>query len=100
MVRATDWALEPTNKDAMIELLVPENADSRERAEEAYAESVSPRFGFTPHSQIDMEGIRTVLQLRATAGLMKPPLPAPEKYIDERFYQKALATLAVQGPTT
>ena len=92
MVRATDWVLEPTNREAVIELLLPENADSRDRAEETYRESVSPRFGFTPHSRIDLEGIRTVLQLRATAGLIKAPLPAPEKYVDERFYRKALAT--------
>jgi len=54
---------------------------------------VSPRFGLTPRGRIDMEGIRTVLQLREAAGLMKPPVPRPEKYVDERFYQKALATL-------
>ncbi len=58
-----------------------------------YEESISPRFGFTPRSRIDMEGIRMVLQLRETAGLMKPPVPKPEKYVDERFYKKALATL-------
>jgi ABC-type nitrate/sulfonate/bicarbonate transport system substrate-binding protein len=93
MIRATDWVLEPTNKEEVIKLLLPENNNSRARAEEMYAESVSVRFGFTPHSQIDMEGIRMVLQLRETAGLMKPPLPAPDKYVDERFYQKARATL-------
>jgi hypothetical protein len=46
-----------------------------------------------PRSRIDIEGIRTVLHLRETAGLMKPPVPKPEKYVDERFYKKALATL-------
>jgi hypothetical protein len=40
-----------------------------------------------------MEGIRSVLQLRETAGLMKPPVPKPEKYVDDRFYKKALATI-------
>ena len=93
MIRATDWALEPKNKDEVLKLLLPENGNSPDRTEAMYAESVSSRFGFTPHSQIDMEGIRMVLQLRETAGLMKPPLPAPDKYVDERFYQKALATL-------
>jgi hypothetical protein len=58
-----------------------------------YEESVSPGFGITPRSRIDLEGIRTVLQLRETVGLMKPPLPKAKKYIDERFYKKALATL-------
>ena len=32
-------------------------------------------------------------ELREIAGLMKPPLPKPEKYFDEGFYQKPLATL-------
>jgi hypothetical protein len=50
-------------------------------------------MGLTPRSRIDTEGIRTVLELRESAGLMKPPVPKPEKYIDDRFYKKALATL-------
>jgi hypothetical protein len=34
-----------------------------------------------------------ILELREAAGLIKPPLPSVEKYVDERFYKKALATL-------
>ncbi len=93
MIKATDWVLDGKNKEEVIRLLLPENQNSRTRAEEMYEESVSPRFGFTPRSEIDIEGIRTVLQLREAAGLMKPPVPGPEKYVDERFYKKALATL-------
>jgi ABC-type nitrate/sulfonate/bicarbonate transport system substrate-binding protein len=93
MVRATDWVMDPKNKAEVIKLLLPENKNSQARAEEMYEESVSPRFGFTPRGRIDMEGIRTVLELRETAGLMKPPVPKPEKYVDQRFYKKALATL-------
>jgi len=93
MIRATDWVVDPKNREEALRLLLPENKNSRARTEETYEESVSPGFGFTPRSRIDMEGIRTVLQLRETAGLMKPPLPKPEKYVAERFYKKALATL-------
>jgi len=93
MVRATDWVLEPKNKDAVVALLLPENKNHRRRAEEAYEETVSPRFGLTPRGRIDLEGIRTVLELREAAGLMKPPVPKPEKYVDEGYYKKALASL-------
>jgi ABC-type nitrate/sulfonate/bicarbonate transport system substrate-binding protein len=93
MVRATDWVMDAKNKEEVIKLLLPENKNSQARAEKKYEEDISPRFGFTPRSRIDMEGIRTVLHLRETAGLMKPPLPKPEKYVDEHFYKKALATL-------
>ena len=94
MIRATDWVMDGKNHEAIVKLLLPENGNSQARAEEAYAESVSPRFGFTPRSRIDIDGIRTVIELRGAIGLMKPPLPTPEKYVDERFYKKALATLA------
>ncbi len=93
MIRATDWSLDLKNKDDAIALLLPENKNNRARAEEAYEESVSPRFGLMPRARIDIEGIRSVLDLREAAGLMKPPVPKPEKYVDERFYRKALATL-------
>ena len=93
MIGATDWVLDARNKAEVIRLLLPESRNSQGRAEEMYEESVSPRFGLTPRSRIDIAGIRTVLELREAAGLMKPPLPKPEKYIDERFFNKALSTL-------
>ena len=58
-----------------------------------YAQTINPTMGLTPRSRLDLEGIRTVIELREIAGLMKPPVPKPEKYVDERFYKKALATL-------
>ncbi|MCZ6622684.1 MAG: ABC transporter substrate-binding protein [Deltaproteobacteria bacterium] len=93
MVRATDWVRDRNNREEAINLLLPKNKNSKARAEKNYEEDISPRFGFTPRGRIDMEGIRTVLRLRENAGLMKPPVPDPEKYVDERFYKKALATL-------
>jgi ABC-type nitrate/sulfonate/bicarbonate transport system substrate-binding protein len=93
MIRATDWLTDPKNKEEAIAVLMPENRNNQARAEAVYRDSVSPRFGFTPRSQIDIEGIRSVIELREVAGLMKPPVPKPEKYVDERFYKKALATL-------
>ncbi len=93
MIRATDWVMDGKNKKQVIELLLPEYRNSQARAEEAYEETISGRFGLTPRGCIDYDGIRTIIELRETAGLMKPPVPRPEKYVDERFYKKALATL-------
>lgn len=94
MIRATDWLQDGMNKDEVIQLLLGEAKNNRARAEAMYAAALSPTMGFTPRSRIDLDGIRTVIELREIAGLMKPPVPKPEKYIDERFYRKALATLA------
>jgi ABC-type nitrate/sulfonate/bicarbonate transport system substrate-binding protein len=93
MIRATDWLQDPRNKDEAVQLLLGETKNNKARAESMYRQTLSPTMGLTPRSRIDLEGIRTVIELRETAGLMKPPVPKPEKYVDERFYQKALATL-------
>jgi len=93
MIRATDWLQDTKNKDEAVQLLLGETKNNKARAESMYNLTLSPTMGLTPRSRIDMEGIRTVLELREVAGLMKPPVPKPEKYVDERFYKKALATL-------
>jgi ABC-type nitrate/sulfonate/bicarbonate transport system substrate-binding protein len=93
MIRTTDWLQDPKNKDEAVQLLLAESKNNKNRAESMYRQALGPTMGLTPRSRIDIEGIRTVLELREIAGLMKPPVPKPEKYIDDRFYQKALATL-------
>lgn len=94
MIRATDWLQDAKNKDDVIELLLGETKNNKARATAMYNATLSPTMGLTPRSRIDLDGIRTVIELREIAGLMKPPVPKPEKYVDERFYKKALATLA------
>ena len=93
MIRATDWLQDAKNKDEAVQLMLGETKNNRGRAEAMLAQALSPTMGLTPRSRIDMQGIRTVIELRETAGLMKAPVPKPEKYVDERFYNKALATL-------
>jgi ABC-type nitrate/sulfonate/bicarbonate transport system substrate-binding protein len=94
MIRATDWLQDAKNKDEAVQLLLGETKNNKARAESMYNLTLSPTMGLTPRSRIDLEGIRTVIELREVAGLMKPPVPKPEKYVDEKFYKKALATLA------
>ena len=93
MIRATDWLQDTKNKDEAVQLLLGETKNNKARAESLYNATLSPTMGLTPRSRIDMEGIRTIIELREVAGLMKAPVPKPEKYVDERFYKKALATL-------
>jgi ABC-type nitrate/sulfonate/bicarbonate transport system substrate-binding protein len=93
MIRATDWLQDPKNKDEAVQLLLGETKNNKARAESLYNITLSPTMGLTPRSRIDMEGIRTIIELREVAGLMKASVPQPEKYVDERFYKKALATL-------
>ena len=93
MIRATDWVQDPANQEKVIQTLLSETKNNRARAESMYRQTLSPTLGLTPRSRIDMDGIRTVLELREIAGLMKAPMPKPEKYADESFYRQALGTI-------
>ena len=93
MIRATDWLQDEKNKDKAVQMLLGESKSNKARAEAMYASTLSPTMGLTARSRIDMAGIRTVIELREIAGLMKPGEFKAEKYVDERFYTKALASL-------
>lgn len=93
MIRAADWVQDPANKEEVLQVLLSETKNDKARAEAMYRQTTSPTLGLTPRCRIDMDGIRTVIELREAAGLMQAPVPRAEKYVDERFYQAALATI-------
>ncbi len=85
------WAMAPGNREAVIELLRQKIDLSAEVAAECYRQITAPQNGFAPDARIDRAGMNNLLALRGKfAG--KPAAPA-ERYIDETFYQQALAAL-------
>ena len=85
------WLSDPANKDAAIAVLrknLPQM--SPELADQSYAALVKSG-GFMPKAQIDMEGVKTVLELRTRYGNPKKTLSDPGKYYDAQYYQAALA---------
>ena len=93
MVRATDWLLDPQNKSEAIQVFREANPDSPEQAEESYEESIHPNFGVPPQGEVDRKGIQSILEIREVMGEMEAPLPSPEKYVDESYLRKAIASL-------
>ena len=93
MIRANDWIRDAKNKEEVIRVLSGTDKINATQAGALYEEANSARFGLTHHSRIDIEGIRVAIELRESAGLMTSPVPKPGKYVDERFYNEALATL-------
>ncbi|MBI3940501.1 MAG: ABC transporter substrate-binding protein [Acidobacteria bacterium] len=97
LVRSIGWLLETKNKTEAIQIFRSGLGDSLEQARQLYEESFDPKIGVIPRGKIDPRGIQTVLDLRELMGEMKAPLPSPDKYIAEHYYEKAIATLA--GPS-
>lgn len=83
LVRSVDWLRDPDNQAEAIQVI---------GAERSYRELLDSRFGLIPRGAINREGVKVVLQLREAMGEMKPPLPSPDKYIDERYYRRAVAS--------
>jgi ABC-type nitrate/sulfonate/bicarbonate transport system substrate-binding protein len=90
MVRATDWLRDPQNREEAIAILASQGERSRAEAERAYEQALDPDFGFIPCGRIERPGIDQIIRLREIIGAFTPPLPSPEKYIDEQYYQEAI----------
>jgi ABC-type nitrate/sulfonate/bicarbonate transport system substrate-binding protein len=90
-VQGLAWLADPANKEAAIAVLrknLPQM--SPELAAQSYAVLINPR-GFSPKAQIDLEGVKTVLELRSRYGEPKKALTDPAKYYDPQYYNAALA---------
>jgi len=89
-IAAIDWLYRPENKTAAIEILrknLPQLAP--EMAEKVYGVLLDPVRGFTKGARIDLEGVKTVIDLREQYGEPRMSLGRPERYIDLAYYEQA-----------
>ena len=93
-IEGVRWSLDPANKAQAIGFLTERLKLPEDVAAQAYAIATDPAEGFAKDAALDLEGFRNVLKLRAThLGTWGGVAPAPEKYIDLSYYQKAFAGL-------
>jgi ABC-type nitrate/sulfonate/bicarbonate transport system substrate-binding protein len=93
-VEAQRWMMEPANKQQVIELLMKDSHLPADVAAETYELSMTPQGGYAKDALFDVEGFKNVLKLRAEVeGQWGGHPPAPEKYYDPSYYQKALSKL-------
>ena len=87
------WALDPKNRAALVAIV----AARLKMPPEIVAESLKladEQKGFAVDARFDTEGFRNVLQLRADMlGTWGGKPPAPEKYLDLSYYDRALKGL-------
>jgi ABC-type nitrate/sulfonate/bicarbonate transport system substrate-binding protein len=88
------WALSPANRDEAVALLADRLKITPDIAAATYDVAIDPGNGLAPDARFDMEGFRNVLALRAELeGAWAGKSPAPDKYIDLSYYQRALAAI-------
>jgi ABC-type nitrate/sulfonate/bicarbonate transport system substrate-binding protein len=87
---ATDYVFE--NKAGAVEVMKTRiKGMSDEDLSKLYDRIIGPG-GLTKRAGINMQGVDTVLRLRANYGEPKKEMGPPSKYVDLSFYEKALAT--------
>ena len=89
---ATDWLYDPANREIAEAVLVANIRDMTPAlAKRSFDLLVAPNGGLSRDLAPSVEGIRTVLQLRAKYATPQKTLSDPLKYVDLAYYDKAFA---------
>jgi ABC-type nitrate/sulfonate/bicarbonate transport system substrate-binding protein len=88
---AVDWLYDRANCAEAIRILCKELPDmTPDLARQAYGELLDPKDGFFRNGHIDVEGVRTVLELRSRYAKPAKHLSDPGKYLDEAYLRAAI----------
>lgn len=90
MVTTMRWMAE--NRDAACTYLTKEMSISMEHCRYAYDYNWKNRI-WDRNADLNVEGVRTLINLTADQGVLKDPLPQPSKYIDHSYLKQAWAEL-------
>ena len=87
---AVDWLYDRANRDIVEAMLIANIRDMTPAlAKQSYDLLLADKGGITRDIALDMDGIRTVLQLRSKYGAPQKTLTDPAKYVELSYYQKA-----------
>lgn len=88
MVATMRWM--ENNRDPACAYLTKEMSISMEDCRYAYEYNWKNRI-WDRNADLNVEGVRTLIQLTADQGVLKEPLPQPSKYIDSSYLKQAMA---------
>jgi ABC-type nitrate/sulfonate/bicarbonate transport system substrate-binding protein len=92
-VEATKWCFDVKNRATCLQLLAAHNGLQGKTAEETLNAMLDLDYGLYPKAELNLAGLKSVLELRAEMGFLKQPLPPVEKYIDLSYYNEAVEAL-------
>jgi ABC-type nitrate/sulfonate/bicarbonate transport system substrate-binding protein len=85
-----DWLYDRANRDVAEAMLVANIKDMTPAlAKRSYDLLLADKGGVTRDVALDLDGIRTVLQLRSKYGVPAKTLTDPLRYVDLTYYEKA-----------
>jgi ABC-type nitrate/sulfonate/bicarbonate transport system substrate-binding protein len=90
IAQAMRWLYD--NKEAAVDFLAKEMKLKPQHARQGWEYYTENRI-WNPNGEINVEGMKTVIQINAERTQAKGPLPSPTKYIDQSYVQEALKEL-------
>jgi ABC-type nitrate/sulfonate/bicarbonate transport system substrate-binding protein len=89
---ALQWLYEPANKIEALDIFAAHMKNTSARAaEQSYAVLLDPATGFPRRGDIDVEGVRTVIDIRRTYAEPRRPLSEPQAYYDLTYHTRAVS---------
>jgi ABC-type nitrate/sulfonate/bicarbonate transport system substrate-binding protein len=80
------------NRDAVAKAIVETTGTSEQTARAILALYFEPDRGVMPKAaELDLKGLAQVIAFMGEAGVLKAPLPAPERFVDEQYLHAASA---------
>jgi ABC-type nitrate/sulfonate/bicarbonate transport system substrate-binding protein len=85
---------DPSNKEAVIQILAREAKIDDRYARGVYELYYGPdAMGKQKDGKPDLVGYQVMLNDMVDRGLLEPPAPRPEKFVDSAYWEKAVSTL-------
>jgi ABC-type nitrate/sulfonate/bicarbonate transport system substrate-binding protein len=80
----------PANRDEVIKAMVTVTGSSEDIARQTLALYFEPERGVMPkQAEISLPGLAQVIAFMGEGGVIKPPLPGPERFIDLQYLKAA-----------
>lgn len=93
-IEATRWVRDPANREECIRMLAERLKLDAGMAARTYAALMDPAYGLSLDARLNLEGFRNVLALRAEIeGQWGGKPPAPDRYLDLGYYERAIALI-------
>jgi ABC-type nitrate/sulfonate/bicarbonate transport system substrate-binding protein len=81
---------DPNNRDQVVKAMVTVTGASEAIAQRTLALYFEPDRGVMPkHAEINMAGLAQVIAFMGEGGIVAPPLPPPERFVDRQYLKAA-----------
>jgi NitT/TauT family transport system substrate-binding protein len=89
MVQADRWLYDPANRDRAAQIAADALKLTHDEGLRSYDLLITQTEAIPRQGEVSMPGMQTVIEIMAEIGLLQPPLPSPDKYVDFSYLSRA-----------